>query len=94
MQEIDHVTETLIENICYFADACFINLTMNTANFSKTCLSMAKDLLVLHTPEYDPLITDALVQSFRVQVKHMEDTMKNKDFYREVGYSSFLFWRE
>ncbi|XP_033764369.1 exocyst complex component 8-like [Pecten maximus] len=67
----------------YIYDACFINLTMNTANFSKSCLSFANAVLLVHTPEIDYLITDSISEIFRAEITHIEDSIRNKIFYRE-----------
>ena len=67
----------------YVVDDCFILLTMNTAQFSKICMAMTRDLLTLHTPDLSPLITDTITDVFKAQLLHFEDSLKNSDFKTE-----------
>ncbi|KAK3105314.1 hypothetical protein FSP39_022322 [Pinctada imbricata] len=67
-------------------DDCFISLTMNTSHFCKTCLSLARDLLSMYTPQLDVLITNTLVEIFAAQVVHMEQTLKLQEFAGERDF--------
>ena len=74
----------LMVYVC-FTDDCFILLTMNTAQFSRICMAMARDLLTLHTQDFSPLITDTITEVFKAQLLHFEDSLKNSDFKTEVN---------
>jgi hypothetical protein len=58
---------------------------MNTAQFSKICMAMTRDLLTLHTQDFSPLITDTITEVFKAQLLHFEDSLKNSDFKTEVN---------
>ena len=64
---------------------------MNTAQFSRICMAMARDLLTLHTPDLSPLITDTITEVFKAQLLHFEDSLKNSDFKTEVILEVIIF---
>ena len=77
-------------------DECFISLTMNTAHFCRTCLSLAQDVLHLYTPDMDQLVTTVIAEIFTAQVAHMEATLKSKEFVQDVsrGYCQHSFTKQ
>ena len=62
---------------------------MNTAQFSKICMAMTRDLLTLHTQDFSPLIIDTITEVFKAQLLHFEDSLKNSDFKTEVNFRSY-----
>ncbi|ESO87616.1 hypothetical protein LOTGIDRAFT_207015 [Lottia gigantea] len=67
-------------------DECFISLTMNTTQFSKSVLIFAEDLLKLFTVEWEEFIADCLAAVFKAQINHMETSLKSDRFVNDEKF--------
>ena len=64
-------------------DECRVNLTYNTTAFAKSYLNALNDLLKLQTDFTRSQVMDALVITFRTQMKHYELCIKNEQLVNE-----------
>ena len=74
----------------FFSDDCFISLTMNTAQFCGACIVTSQSMLLMHTLDREALITDSLVQIFKAEINHIEDSLESDRFVNEVCRFSFI----
>ena len=83
----------------FVSDDCFVSLTVNTVNFCKACLSLSRDLLTMHSPEHESLITSAMSEIFQEQLNHIRTSLRSPEFKSEVrgvyvqAKSQQMFWK-
>ena len=67
-------------------DECRVNLTQNTTSFAKNYLNLIKDLLKMHTEFTRPIIVESIVEAFRIQMNHIESSLKSDKFANEKKF--------
>lgn len=67
----------------YVFDECRVYLTQNTTTFAKNYLNFVKDLLKMHTEFTHSTIIEAICETFRIQMKHFETSLKSDKFVND-----------
>nr|XP_022342555.1 exocyst complex component 8-like isoform X2 [Crassostrea virginica] len=80
---VEEVLTTGLDLKPYVYDDCFVSLTVNTVNFCKACLSLSRDLLTMHSPEHESLITSAMSEIFQEQLNHIRTSLRSPEFKSE-----------
>ncbi|KAK6175574.1 hypothetical protein SNE40_014007 [Patella caerulea] len=70
----------------YVYDECFVNLTMNTTQFSKSLLIFADDLVKLFTVEWEEFIANCLAAVFKAQISHIESSLQSSKFQQDKKF--------
>ena len=70
----------------YIYDECRVGLTSNSTTFAKSYLNAMKDLLKLSTSLTKKLVMEALVSTFKAQMKHIATSLKSPQFKSEQKF--------
>lgn len=80
---IDDMKAVGIDIQNYVENECFVTLTSNTTAFSKSYLNFLENLLKIHAPSVCKLISEALHITFRAQLQHIENSLRDDRFRNE-----------
>ncbi|KAL3861830.1 hypothetical protein ACJMK2_007844 [Sinanodonta woodiana] len=83
---LDEMASARMDLKDYVYQECFISLTMNSAQFAKSCFQYTEDLLLIYSQEHEALITDSLVQVFSEQIQHIEASLKSDKFKEDQSF--------
>jgi hypothetical protein len=64
-------------------DECRVQLTYNTSAFARSFLNALADLLKLYTEFSEQMVMDTLLITFRTQLKHYENALRNEKLANE-----------
>jgi hypothetical protein len=67
-------------------DECWVSLSQNTAQFSKSILAVVDSLLKLYCIPLHPVISDAILDVFQAQIDHAEGSLKSQKFFNEYKF--------
>ncbi|XP_029648593.1 exocyst complex component 8-like [Octopus sinensis] len=67
-------------------DDCFVNLTINTVQFTKTTLIFVDDTLKMYTPDLGVFINNAIADIFKAHILHIQNSLKRAKFAKDQTF--------
>ncbi|XP_023224533.1 exocyst complex component 8-like [Centruroides sculpturatus] len=85
MKFVDDMADLGITNVHnYVENECFVTLTTNTTAFSKAYLNFVDNLLKIYAPSVCNLISEALYVTFRAQLQHIENSIRDSRYSNDI----------